>query len=500
MFKKLKNLSFVKVFKLQGKERQLIFAVAVVLLLLVNYLLSNFSLRWDLSFGRAYTLSGSTKKVLRNLDDIVNIKFFVSSDLPTRLIPLKTDVTDLLSEYSKEGKSKIRMKILDPKKDQIAGKEAQEAGVPELQFSQLEQDKYAVSTAYFGIVLAYGDKKEVLPQVTELESLEYNLTSSIYKLVRKELIKLGMVGLTDSSETGQDNIANLRKILSQQFSLENLNISSQSAAKAIDSSFKTILVFDNNSKVYDENEIKLLQDYMNNNGKIIFFIDGVWVSDNLTTTPADHNLFSLLEKNGVKLEKNLILSASAELVNFGDGQMSLLLAYPFWFKTNNFSQEAIFSNINQLTYPWASSLTLVNKSGIVSKALVKTSKNSWEQKENFVLNPQTIPPPEEKNLKEYIISADSKNNKDGQITVIPSSRFVLDRYLGASPTNLELVLNLVNDLASDNALSGIRSRAIAFYPLPDLPEQQKDIFKYANILFLPVLFAVYGALRLMRRR
>lgn len=500
MFKKLKNLNLVKVFNLQGRERQLIFAVAVVLLLLINYLISNFSLRWDLSQGRANTLSEASKKIVRNLDDIVNIKFFVSSDLPTRLIPLKTDVTDLLSEYDKEGGNKTAVKILDPKKDQNAGKEAKEAGVPELQFSQLERDKYAVSTAYFGIVLSYGDKKEVLPQVTELESLEYNLTSSIYKLTRKDLIKIGIVGVAGSVETGQDNIANLRKILSQQFNLENLNISSESAIKEIDPSVKGVMVFADGSKVYDENEIRLLQNYLDKKGRIIVFADGVTVSENLTSSEANHGLFVFLEKNGIKLEKNLVLSASAELVNFGDGQMSLLLAYPFWYRTNNFKNEGIFSNVNQLTFPWSSSLTLGKKNNLDIKTLVKTLKNSWAQKDNFVLNPQEIPPPQEKDIREFTVVAEAENKSGGRMIVIPSSRFVQDRFLVPSSGNTELVLNMLNDLASENALSGIRSRAVAFYPLPELSEQQKEIFRYANILLLPVLFAIYGALRLMRRR
>ncbi len=501
MFKNLKQFSLIKIFKLQGKERQIIYLVVIALFMVVNLLVSGLSFRYDASFGRAYTLSDSTKKILRNLDDIVNIKFFASSDLPTRLIPLKTDVIDQLSEFNKEGKGKIRLKILDPKKDQNAAADARESGVPELQFSQLERDKYAVTSAYFGIVLSYADKKEILPQVTELENLEYNLTASIYKLVRKELIKIGIVGYTDSFDPNEDKIASLRKILSQQFNLENLDISSQSATKTIDSSIKTALIFDTNSKEYDEQEIKLLKEYLNKNGRAIFFVDGVWVSDNLTTTVANHNLFSLLQDYGIKIEKNLILSASAELVNFGNNQLSLLVPYPFWFKTNNFNPKiSYFSNVNQLTYPWGSSLTLEKKTKTETKELVKTGQRSWQQKDNFVLNPQAIQPPEQKELKEFLVVAGSSKKDGSQIVVIPSSRFVLDRFLGQGSGNLEFVLNIVNNLASGGALTGIRSRAVSFYPLPDLSEGQKDMFKYLNILLLPVLFSFWGAIRLVKRR
>src|SRR3990172_2906024 len=393
MFKNLKQFSLVKIFKLQGKERQMIYVVVVAIFLVINILLSSLSLRYDASYGQAYTLSDSSRKIVRNIDNIVNIKFFASSDLPARLIPLKTDITDTLAEYKKEGKGKIQVKILDPKKDEDAGREARSSGIPELQFSQLEQDKYAVTTAYFGVVISYGGRGEVIPQVTDFENLEYNLTASIYKLVKKDLPKVGIVGQVNTANPNEDNIASLKSVLGQQFSSESLDFSSQSEAKAIDPAVKALLVFDTNLKKYDEQEIRLLKDYLGKNGKAIFFVDGVWVSDELSTTPADHNLFRLLEDYGIKLEKNLLLSTSAELVNFGGGQMPLLLPYPFWFKVNRFTQEAsYFSNINQLTYPWSSSLSLEKKADTETKELVKTSKRSWQQKDNppaggFVLNP-----------------------------------------------------------------------------------------------------------------
>lgn len=501
MFKNLKNLKLIKFFNIQGKERQIIFVITITLLIVINLLISGINLRYDASFGHAYTLSNSTKIILRDLDDVVNVKFFVSSDLPARLIPLKGDVIDTLSEYKKEGKNKIILKIVNPKKDETTAKEARESGIPELQFSQLEQDKYAVTTAHFGIFLSYGGRNEVIPQVTDFENLEYNLTSAIYKLVKKDLPKVGIIGEIPSANPSEDSLVSFKKILGQQFSLESVNISSESTVKTIDSSFKTIFVFDNNQKEYSSEELKLLREYLNKKGKIIVFADGVWTSEQLETTPAKHNLFSLLQDYGINIEKNLILSTSAELVNFGGGQVSLLVPYPFWFKTNNFNpQISYFSNVNQLTFPWGSSIKLEKKTDIETKELVKTTNRSWQQKDNFMLNPQEIEPPGDKDLKEFLVAVESSKKNAGQLVVIPSSRFILERYLGAGTDNLEFVLNIASNLASGGALSGIRSRAVSFYPLPDLQNTQKDMFKYINILLLPILFGLWGFFRLIRRR
>lgn len=494
----MKKLNLLKLFNLRQLKISAICLLVVGAFVIFNVLFSSISfLRYDFSFGKAYTLSTSTKKTLHNLHEVVTIKFFASSDLPTRLIPLKNEVTDLLNEYQKENKSKLNIKILDPKKDQKALTEVQELGLPQLQFSQLEQDKYAVTSSYFGIALSYSDKKEILPQVTNIESLEYNLSAAIYKLTNKELIKIGVLGKTDTFNPNEDDLATFKVVMKQQFDLSFLDLTTQSSTKEIDSSYKTILVFDDNKKEYSEKEIQAIKNYLSKGGKVIFFIDGVWVEDSLTTASAKHNLFSLLAGYGITLNTDLILSANAELVNFGNSQISFLSPYPFWLKTNVFNtKSSYFSNIQQLTFPWASSVD-------GGSGLIKTTNKSWEQKESsssaFILNPQSIPQPQVNDLKVFTVAAEKKLSH-GKILMIPSSRFVLERFLTRTSDNLEFVLNAVNDFASGGALSGIRQRAISFYSLPDLPDNMKDIFKYGNILILPLLFGLYGFIRLMKRR
>ncbi len=499
IIKNLKNINLIKLLNLQGIARQTVYLLAIAIFVVVNFLLSPISLRLDLSYGKAYTLSSSSQKILKGLDDVINIKFFVSSDLPTRLLPLKNDVTDLLDEYKKDSRGKVNIKILDPKKDKNALNEAKEIGLPEVQFSQLEKDKYAVTTSYFGMVLSYADKKEILPQVTDFDSLEYNLTALIYKLTKKELPQIAVLGQEDIYDPREDPLLSFKKIMLQQFDLKFLDISSNSSTHEINPAYKTIIVFDTDQKEYEEQEVAAIRNYLNQGGKAIFFVDGLWVKDDLTTQEAKHNLFSLMDDFGVKINNDLILSSSSELVNFGNETVSFFAPYPFWLRTTKFnSQVAYFSNVSQLTYPWVSSLTLTKKGGVKPIGLVNTSNQSWQQKENFNLNPQEIPVPNKGDLKEYLLTAQAKNN--GEIVVIPSSRFVLERYLSRSSANLEFVLNIANDLASGGALSGIRQRAVLFYPLPDIAESQKDIFKYLNILLLPSLLAIFGGVRLFKRR
>lgn len=493
-FKKLnlKKFNLSRALNLSRFKNATIIILALAIFVLVNYLISAVAIRVDFSKGQSYTLSSSTKKILKEVSVPITIKLFASSTLPTKILPLKSDVIDLLKEYQKENKKDITIQIIDPKTDQKALSEAQSNGLPELQFSQVEQDKYALSAAYFGMVISTNGNSEILPQITDVETLEYNLTSSIYKLTKKTIPKVTIIGKQQNTDPSTNDISTFSQLLSKQF---DVNFS-----QSIDNTVKTIAVFDDNSKKYSEEELTGFKKYLQMGGKAIFFVDGTWITNSMTVESANHNLFSLFKEYGVTLNQDLVLSNQSELVNFGNGLVSFLIPYPFWVKTNNFNpQSSYFQNVNQLTFPWASSLTVKKVPGVTVTNLVYTTKNSWEEKNNFDINPQNIVMPKSSELKESLLVVSVKLKSGGEFVIIPTSRFVLEKYLSQTSNNPEFVLNILDDYASGGALAGIKSRQVSFYPLPDLTETQKQIFKYSNILVLPILFILYGLVRIIKK-
>lgn len=484
--------------------KKIFFAILFIGLFGVNILLSFFSLRWDLSQGGVYSLSNSSKKILKSLDKKLTIKLYASSNIPTRLLPLKRDVVDLLREYQRNGRGKIEVKIIDPEKDNKIKEEAQKDGLTQIQFSQLENNKYAIVTGYFGLVFSYSDKKEVFPQLTDLSGLEYNLTAKIYKLTKKELPKVLILGKDWLFNPQDDDLYTFKKIAGEQFNFELLNeIKEETRLK----DYSTVIIFDNGQKEYKDEEKEKLSDYVDNGGKIFAFVDGVWINDQgLIASEAKHNLFDFFEKRGLQINKNLVLSTSAELVSFGNQTVQFLSTYPFWIKTNRIDERSsVFSNIQTLTFPWVSSLMLKNQGNWQSQSLVFSTSQSWEEKfasesGGIILNPQLIQQPEKKKFNSFILAAESKNNRKGQIVLIPSTRFIQEHYLSSRNNNLDMALNILNELASKGALSGIVQRAVSFYLLPELPEGQKDVFKYLNIFLLPLIFGIYGGIRIARRK
>lgn len=470
--------------------------VATGIFVIANLVISKVPLRMDLSEGKVYTLAPSTKKIISKLDDRVNIKLFISEDLPLRLIPLKNDVVDLVGEYKNLSKGKIDIKIIDPKKNQKALREAQNLGIPELKFSQIEKDKYALSTAYFGITVFYEDKKETISQAMSIDTLEYDLTSSIYKMTQKEPVKIGIIGSPEGEDPRQDELFSIKGILDRQYDLSLNDLDNI----GVNSSIKTLVVFDDYKSQYTNKQKNLISKYINNGGKAIFMIDGVYIVDGLTVQPAAHNLFDFFEKYGILLNKDLVLSKSSEFANFTTGETSFFTQYPFWIKTANFPQRSLaVSNVQVLTFPWVSSLGQ-KKDNKELNILVKAEKNSWLMRENFILAPDKIVDPKEEEIHEAVLIVEKNLPKGGKIALIPSSRFVKEQFLSADSDNASFILNLINDYASGGALSGIRARAVSISPLKDYDTNTKETIKYLSIFALPALYALIGLFSIFRKR
>ena len=92
----------------------------------------------------------------------------------------------------------------------------------------------------------------------------------------------------------QDPYAVFRNILSQQYEIVSLDLTSDSV-KEIDSSYKTVILIDSSKKKYGEKEIEKIKKYVASKGKIVFLLDGVGINDNLTTEAANHDLFLSLK-------------------------------------------------------------------------------------------------------------------------------------------------------------------------------------------------------------
>ncbi|MBI3307049.1 MAG: Gldg family protein [Candidatus Omnitrophica bacterium] len=223
-------------FWLEGRMRPraaLIFSSAVVIstgiFLMSNWLLAGTPLgRFDLTEGKVYTISGATKKILRDLKAPVTVKLYISptEKMPGGMKTLERDILDKFDELKIISEGKFQYKIFHPENIAIPspgesepGKESLEEqisnkGIQPFRIESIEADQVGVRLVYAAISLAYKEKPEeiihrIIPET--LTQLEYLIMSKIYRLTLPETPKLALVAPYEDKETDPQ----LRALLSQ---------------------------------------------------------------------------------------------------------------------------------------------------------------------------------------------------------------------------------------------------------------------------------------------
>ena len=93
------------------------YVVIVLLLAGILAIVNAFSLRHffriDLTENKQFTISASTLKILAGLDDIVNIKVYLSRKLPPYMLTITDQVKDILEEYEVCSEGNIDIEYID---------------------------------------------------------------------------------------------------------------------------------------------------------------------------------------------------------------------------------------------------------------------------------------------------------------------------------------------------------------------------------------------------
>ncbi|MFT7288783.1 MAG: ABC-2 type transport system permease protein [Halieaceae bacterium] len=138
-------------------------------LLLANLLLTGLwlhkvpGLRTDVTEGKLYSLSESSKAMLSQLQEPLLIRGYFSERSHPLLAPLVPQLRDLLREYAVAGAGSVRVELVDPARDAAAEKEANEDfGIQATPFQVADRYQSALVNAYFNVLVQYGAEREVL--------------------------------------------------------------------------------------------------------------------------------------------------------------------------------------------------------------------------------------------------------------------------------------------------------------------------------------------------
>lgn len=522
-------------------------SLALVLLILaiivvINLISANHFYRLDLTAEKQFSISEATKNTIKNIKDPFYIKVYFSEKLPPDLAAVAQYVKDVLTEYHSYSNN-IQIEFIDPTKDPKMESEARALGIPALEMQILDKDAFKIQKGYLGLALTYQDKNETIPVIQDPSNLEYDLTSTIKRLLSEKLKKVtfttghGEHGIYElpvsaTSDSQVNDYSQIKKALDKTYTISTIDTTDEQEIKDVDT-----LIIAGPKTEFTEKESYQIDQFIMRGGKVIFLLDEVAVNQNLQAKTQKTGLESLLTNYGVQINSDLVLDNNNENVAFNSGQMQFLLPYPFWPKLvkENFEQSnPIMAKLQSISLAWPSSMTILNKDNLEIKALASSSKNSASMAEPFNLDPQQNFQPEKMQKQAMIVLAkgqftslfadkkfselqgktevntisSQKNTpetlnkalEENKLIAVADSDFISDDYLARFPDNSTFFLNAVDYLTLDSDLISIRAKDIKSRPLKEVSEATKTWIKAINILVIPILVIIIGVVRFYFRK
>jgi gliding-associated putative ABC transporter substrate-binding component GldG len=429
--------------KIKSRTELIVYILIVLgIIAVVNYLGAGWFSRVDLTDTKAYSISPATKKTLKGLDDIINIKVYFSKNLPPHMLQIVTNVKDILAEYKAFGGKKLRITWIDPMENDKTKSEARSMGIPEVQLQTFEQDKQQVMNGYLGIAVLFADRKEVLPVVQNLQNLEYDLTLAIMKVARATTPKVGIVKVDtmpeippqymaqmpkeQQAERTETKFAPLYEKLKETYSVQTIDVSK---GTPVDNDIKTLVI--PGSAPFSDRSLFEIDQFFMKGGKLIVLADAMKIDFQQyygpMAVPVNSKLLDLLQSYGVKVEPSMVLDASCGQVQIpqkiGPYSMNVAVPYPYFVRIGhdglNSSNPAV-AQLTDVVLPWPNPLSLLvdqaspdkdakktsTGSSVKATILVQSSKKSWTASGSIDLNPQQQwQMPAQKTLKQQTLAA-----------------------------------------------------------------------------------------------
>lgn len=506
-------------------------AVVLAIVALVNYIGVRRFLRLDLTAGKQYTVSPSTKRVLKGLDDIVNVTVYFSRNLPPYLVTLDRQVKDLLDEYRAYSGGKLRIEFVDPADNPEMERQLQYQGIPKVQLNIVEKEKAQLTNIYLGMAIQYGEKNQAIPVIQSIDNLEYEMTSAIVKVTQTPP-KVGFLSGNGQPATERGGLGRVAEALRKQYDIQTVTLD---AGQAVPAEIRTLVVARPNTRLAERTRYEIDQ-FVMRGGRLIALADGTEMQpQQLSTRPLDTGLSELLAHYGVKTNTDLVWDRSNVTTSFSNGFFSFMVPYP-WFPRilpENLSRKnPVTGGLESLVLPWCSTLeptvavdsTGTSGGGVRAEILAWSSKLSFVQPGSASINPQAqAPMPPRDQLKRHPVAvaltgsfssfyagkpapppADSAaalgapqpatidRSPETQVLVVGDADFALDQFVQQYPQNLTFMENAVDWCTMGDLLIGIRSRAGAIRPLKPLPDGARTAIKFANILGMPLVVILGG--------
>jgi ABC-type uncharacterized transport system involved in gliding motility auxiliary subunit len=365
--------------------------VMLALIVAVNVITGVKPLRLDLTQEKAYTLSDGTRAVLKKLDTPVRIRFYCtqSETATPETVYLKSyarQVEDLLQEYKQVAGKNLVIEKYDPQPDSDAEDSARLDG---LEAQPLPgEDRF-----YLGLAISLADQSVALPFLdpSRERQLEYDITRAIARVFTPEKPVVGvMSALPVFGETGNPMMAQmgqqggtpawtLIEQLKQDYDVRHVEMT----ADKIDEDVKVLLVI-HPKDITDQAQYAIDQ-FVLRGGKLIAFLDPQSVLSSRQQNPmsgemtgASSSLDKLLKAWGLQFDTGKVVADLNFKMQLGgrDGQPTEAPAFLALTSEGMNTNDVVTSSLDNVWLPLCGAFTGEPAAGLKETVLLHSTKES----------------------------------------------------------------------------------------------------------------------------
>jgi len=403
--------------KIRSKRVQAFVQVLMVIGIAValNVIATYYFKRVDLTGDKRYTLSTTTKTILKNLKDQIYIKVYLDGkDLPSGFRALSENTREMLDEFRVIGGDKIQYEFIDPEsldkevKENLY-KQLSAKGLPPMEVDVKGEEEETKKTIIPGAIITYNnvdfvvelldqERGDISPDETLHNStieLEYKLMNGIHKLMQTDQPKIAFI--EGHGELKNPDIEDIAQSLSQYYRVDFVNLPDYKVGRL--DPYDAIIVAKPDS-FFTELEKYKIDQYIMGGGKALFLISNLKVDrDSLAkksvtfSTAYNTNLIEdFLFKYGVRINYDIVQDLNCHLIPlvspYGGTMQRNLLRWPYYPLALPTSNHPIVNNLGAVWFQFANTMDTIHSRqnpDVKKTILLQTSQYS-----RVMLNPVRV--------------------------------------------------------------------------------------------------------------
>ncbi len=549
------------------------FLLIISIVLVLNFLLSDFFIRWDLTAEKRYSLAPLTQELIEKLNKPLSVEVYLEGDLPVPIERFKNNIRNILDEMHAYSPKYFQYKFVNPEGNKELLEQFKKYKINPLPVRVRVSETEEVQKFIYPVVFVYYEDQiipvNLIQGAVDLsgrinflqaeQNMEYLLMSPVYRLLtQKRLVVAFSMG---HDEPSFEKMSTIISELQNRYDVISLDIRKgqgipnslrfypDSLQQKIKARLKDttargvdVLVIANPDGKFTEREKYEIDQFIMRGGRVLWILDQVNV--NLQNGPTlvelkELNLDDLFFKYGFKVNYDVVqdlLSGKIDLIrSFKHGPMWSSEKWIYFPMITRFENHPVTRNIDALLLRYASTIDTLKRQGASFAPILRSSPMSrklegtvyidlnkdimyppppavLKNKGNLLLGTEIkgkfnslfqgrkIPtdslapqPPTSKFFKRSVVESKMIVFSDGDLVLPLKIRGKEATYMPLD--NKNLIINAIDYLAGDEALTQIRAREIKVRNL-DVTKIEKYLLfiRIANLVFPVLLIILFGIL------